>query len=236
MIYQCYFRADQERQLFTHEPYVGFGLEPPLNPHLLDGCPELDDPATRLALCEYAAFLNLWRRPPADEDGWIGFTSYRQLDKSDVVFQSKSEVVQRLRRYDLLAWHVWSVRHLRIRGLTAAAAQSEWAHPGLHAFTVDILAEHDFTVPEGYFSIDRVPYASYWALRTNHFHEFMEWSWPLVRHALDVDHPYKRTSHPSADQRKAVGYFAERLFIIWMIRAALRPRWLGKIQRAPRLE
>lgn len=222
--------------MFRHDPYLGFGLEPALNPQLLERCPELNDPGTRLALCEYAAFLNLWRRQTPDQDGWIGFTSYRQLDKSDVVFQSKSQVAELLGRYDLVGWHVWSVRHMRINGLTAAAAQAEWAHRGLHAFTLQILADFGFTLPEGYFSIDRVPYANYWAMSTDNFYRFMDWSWPLVRHALDLDHPYKHAQSPSTNNRKAVGYFAERLFVIWMIRSSLRTRWLGEIQRAPTLD
>ena len=238
MIYQCYFRADQERRLFRHEPYEAFGLEPEVNPQILEHCPELADSATRLALCEYAAFLSLWRRPASDADDWIGFTSYRQLDKSHVVFDSKAQVAAHLRRYDLVAWHVWSVGRLRFAGLTGPAAQAEAAHPRLHQFTHDVLATFGEQIPAKYSTIDKVPYANYWAMSQDRFRAFMEWSWPLVQYALAIDHPYKHTPPRLAaeDKRKAVGYFVERLFIIWMIRSSLRTRWLGEVQIAPRLK
>lgn len=231
MIYQCYFRADQVDRLFAHEPYEAFGLEPELNPRLLERCPELEDPAIRTALCEYAAFLSLWRRDVL-EDGWIGFTSYRQLEKSDVVFRSRAQVEDLLRRHDLIGWHVWSVGHLRFGGLTGAAAQAEWAHPFIHRFTVQTLADFELEIPAGYFSLDRLPFANYWAMHTTHFRQFMSWSWPIVARALELDHPFKHQQN-TYDPRKAVGYFAERLFMIWMIRTSVRTRWLGAIRRSP---
>ena len=234
MIYQCYFRASQESRLFTGGTYTGFGLEPEVNPHLLDNCPELADPVTRLALSEYAAFLNTWRRP-LDGDDWIGFTSYRQLDKSDVVFESKSQIERLLARHDLVAWHVWSVGHLRFNGLTGAAAQAEYSHPDIHWFIRDLFAHFDVPIPDGYFTADAVPYANYWAMSKERFRMFMEWSWPLVQYALELNHPYKRPGRPHADSGRAVGYVAERLFVMWTFSSPLKCRWLGTIQRAPAL-
>jgi hypothetical protein len=235
VIYQCYFRAEHAPRLFSGEPYVGFGLEPDLNPHLLENCPELADPATRLALSEYAAFLNLWRRLSIDDDDWIGFTSYRQLDKSDLVFESKRQVERLLKRYDVLAWHVWLVGHLAFKGLTGPAAQAEHAHPDIHWFIRDLFAHVETPIPDGYFTADAVPYANYWVMSKARFRSFMEWSWPLVQHALALNHPYKRPGRPHADSGRAVGYVAERLFVIWVVSSSLRCRRLGTIQRAPAL-
>ena len=63
----------------------------------------------------------------------------------------------------------------------------------------------------------------------------MEWSWPIVRQALDVEHPYKSYAdswNPLDDRRKAVGYFIDRLFVIWTMRERLRGRHLGQVRRA----
>jgi hypothetical protein len=230
MIYQCYFKEEQRAILFEQEPYQEFGLEPVVNPLLLEACPELSDPTTRIALCEYAAFLYLWRRLENERDDWIGFTSYRQLDKSHVVFGSKADVAHQLAEVDLLAWHGCAVGNVRSRRLRGTAAQSELGH-GLHKFTLDMLRPFGIKLPKAYQTAPVAPYASYWILRKAHFAQFMEFSWPIVQAALAARHPYKDV--PSRgywdDQRKRVGYFAERLFIIWSMREALRVKWLGEI-------
>ena len=56
-----------------------------------------------------------------------------------------------------------------------------------------------------------------------------------MRSALDVEHPYKSSAfswNVRDDKRKAVGYFMERLFVIWTMREGLRGRRLGAIRRA----
>jgi hypothetical protein len=216
--------------LFPHEPYRGFGLEPDVNAALLDTCPELAEESTRIALCEYTAFLYWWRRLDEDGDEWIGFTSYRQLDKSAVVFQSKQEVVDQLQGVDMLAWHGCSVGNVRSRRLRGTAAQSELGH-GLHQFTLDMLRPFGIKLPSAYQTDPIAPYASYWVLRKARFAQFMQWSWPIVQAALARRHRYKEV--PSRgywdDQRKRVGYFAERLFIIWSMQEGLKIKWLGAI-------
>ena len=94
MIYQCYFKEDQRKQLFKSKPYKRFGLEPEVNPNLFLNCPELESKETRLQLVEYGALLWHWRN--FSESSWIGFTSYRQLVKSIFNFSSVSYV------YDLI--------------------------------------------------------------------------------------------------------------------------------------
>jgi hypothetical protein len=56
----------------------------------------------------------------------------------------------------------------------------------------------------------------------------MDWSWPIVRYALELNHPYKtydRSWNPHDDKRKAVGYFMERLFIIWTMLHSMQGRY-----------
>jgi hypothetical protein len=230
VIYQCYFRRDQQPKLFSAGPYRGFGLEPDVNENLLRICPELADASTRLALCEYAAFLYFSRRLDEDSDEWIGFTSYRQLDKSHVVFESKLQVEALLEGVDMLAWHGCAVGSIRSRRLSGTAAQSELGH-GMHKFTLDMLRPFGIRLPKAYQTAPIAPYASYWILRKSHFAEFMRFSWPIVQAALAAKHPYKEVQSRGYwdDQRKRVGYFAERLFIIWSLRQALNVKWLGDI-------
>ncbi|MHB8472060.1 MAG: hypothetical protein ACYDC8_04270 [Gammaproteobacteria bacterium] len=235
MIYQCYFKKEQEPRLFTKEPYRGFGLEPDVNPTLLNNCPELVDENTRLALVEYAAFLHIWRNLPFDNDDWIGFTSYRQTDKTNFIFKSKQQIEDAFLRHDLVAWHVLSVIGSRTHSLKGAAAQAEIYHPMLHEFTTSILGHFGIVIPKAYYFAQEVPYANYWAMSKTLFASFMTWSWPMVQYALTVDHAYKRndkSSNPTDDKRKAVGYFMERLFIIWTMLKALRIVRFGRLRRA----
>lgn len=235
MIYQCYFAPEQTSGLFRSDAYRGFGLEPGVNPSLVDRCPELESAATRLALTEYAAFLDVWRHLPFDDDDWIGFTSHRQLEKTDFVFGSRAEVGRLLSGHDFLAWHWWRVDHVRLGALTGAAAQGEISHPLLHSFTVDVLGRFGVDLPDAYFRAPEVPFANYWVLDKRRFDAYMEWSWPLVRCALEIEHPYKsnpRSWNARDDKRKAVGYFMERLFVIWTQLEGLRGRRLGSVRRA----
>src|SRR5579884_2078674 len=89
MIHQCYFDESQRARLFRSPLYRGFGVDSSVNPGLAKNCPELADPADQALLCEYAAMLHLWRNPDLDPDPWIGFTSYRQLDKFPTVIDNR---------------------------------------------------------------------------------------------------------------------------------------------------
>lgn len=247
MIFQCYFKNEQQARLFSSGPYRGFGLEPAVNANLLNGCAELADERTRVALVEYGAMLHVWRNRTFCGDDWVGFTSYRQLDKSDFVFESKEQVEELLSGYDMLAWHVWSVRNIRVRArrhiwligpvrtrrLQGTAAQAEYSHPLLHSFTVDVLKHFGIVIPKLYQYAPEVPFANYWVLRVPEFVAYMGWSWPIIKYALHLDHAYKKYSkswNALDDKSKAVGYFMERLFIIWTMANALRGRWLGGIR------
>ena len=231
MIHQCFFREDQRAALFPQTPYRGFGLEPDVNSALTEYCPELADRATRLALVEYAAMLCHWREPGADKDAWIGFTSYRQLAKSTFVFQTRAAVEAALSEADVVSWGVWNVSRLQIGWLKGAPAQAEISSPGLHKFTTDVLAHFNVKIPGPYFSGEQVVFANYWVMARSAFERFMEWSWPIITHALNLDHAYKHAKPilVTIDQRKAVGYFAERLYAIWVMKHRLTVKPMGSV-------
>jgi len=232
MIHQCYFLADHQSRLFGHEPYRPFGLEPDTNPSLLVNCPELAAPDVRLALVEYGAMLHQWRNSDLDTDPWIGFTSYRQLDKSPVVFNSKDEVRELLDAADLVAWYVWDVSRVRLGWLRGAAAQAELSSPRLHAFTNDVLRPFGITIPAAYFDGTEIPFANYWAMSREKFDDFMAWSWPVIQHAMLIDHPYKVHVHQlnRLDHKgKSIGYFMERLFVIWTKLRRLKTAVVGPV-------
>jgi len=114
--------------------------------------------------------------------------------------------------------------------LKRAAAQAEKYHPLLHSFTVDTLKAFDIALPQAYQSDNWIPFGNYWIMRIPQFNAFMEWSWPILRYALDVEHAYKQHAqswNPDDNKRKAVGYFMERLFIIWTMLNRLRGRCLN---------
>ena len=231
MIHQCFYRADQRDALFSAPPYCGFGLEPEINDTLLSICPELADKRTRVALVEYAAMLFHWRRKDADPDAWIGFTSYRQLSKTAFIFDSKRAVELALADADVASWGVWDVSRVRSAWLTGAAAQANLASPSLHKFTVDVLSHFGLGIPQAYFAGKQIIFANYWVMSRQNFDRYMSWSWPIVQHAHTLDHPYKCAVpvHARIDQRKAVGYLAERLFAMWVLREGLRVAALGDV-------
>lgn len=234
MVHQCYFLPEQRSRLFQTEPYSPFGLEPDVNSSLFENCPELVDPSTRLALVEYAAMLHHWRNPSKDTNDWIGFTSHRQLDKSAVVFARSAEITDRLHTADIVAWYVWDVSHLRHGWLRGAAAQGELASPRLHSFTVDVLKAFGIGLPASYHEGFDVVFANYWAMSRDNFTKFMSWSWPIIEHALALDHPYKQHSHGLNERDhkgKSAGYFMERLFVAWTKLQSLKISRVGDIHR-----
>src|SRR5260221_12024440 len=104
MIHQCYFAEPQRARLFTSPVYRGFGLYTSVNPDIARNCPELADPKNQPLLSEYAAMLHLWRNPELDPDPWIGFTSYRQLDKFPTILNTRQEIENLLAQFDVVGW------------------------------------------------------------------------------------------------------------------------------------
>ena len=104
----------------------------------------------------------------------------------------------------------------------------------LHRFTVDVLARFDVKVPAAYFIGAAVPLANYWAMRRDDLMLTCNGHGRIIQWALVLDHPFKHQSPVLAgiDQRKAVGYFAERLFAIWAMREGLQMAVLGEVNIA----
>ena len=243
MIYQCYFAPEQKRNLFNSAVYCGFGLEPEVNPRITGNYPELEDPAVRLALSEYAAFLYLWRNPPCDGDNWIGFTSYRQSAKTPFVFRSKQQVRRALWLHDAAGWGFRKVSRLRAEPWCGAAAQSEKAHPGIMKFLEILAGEFDFELPQRFFTDRYILYANYWVMRKTLFTRYMEWSWPKIRWCLEHRNDYDYLRNPLSEQadsfecpgfsgkRRNIGCVMERLFIVWYMDQNLKIRVLGPCSR-----
>jgi hypothetical protein len=212
MIYQCYFKKEQEQNLFSPDCYQGFGLEPELNSTLFKNCPELKDAKTRLALTEYACFLWFYRNLDCLEGDYFGTTSYRQLIKQPTIFESQDHLDSLKDPKKIVTWGMTELLEQEGYPLPISI-QTEIAHPGMTSYINEILDE----VPEEWYSCNKVIFANYWYMHKDLFVDFMDFSWPLVQQALkDQKHPYFSQEHKfGADKRKAVGYFMERLFILW---------------------
>lgn len=202
MIHQCYFRTSQRNVLFEHPPYKPFGLEPEVNADLFVDCPELRNPSMRLAILEYAAMLWHWRNPEADCDPWIGFTSYRQIEKGyRFEWESKEHVKEALIHHDLACWG-----HMRFT--VTLSQQAELFHPGLNEFMGRILGYYGVTVPRDFHTSHEGCFASYWVMTRTLFNEWMKWLWPFMLWCFTHTHlPYLMAN--------AKWHVLERLFNVW---------------------
>lgn len=215
MIYQCYLKKEQKEHLFQSSEYTPFGLTPETNPTLLLNCPELEDPDNRLAFNEYACFLWFYRNQEKIPD-MFGTTSYRQLDKSPYIHSDGNK----LGDHKILTWGL--SRLLTINGWPLPVSlQQEAAHPGLTSYLKESLNEvHNIDIPMGWFTQNEVIFGNYWLMQKSSFLEFMDFSWPLVSKALK---DFKNKSHRfftndmrfGCDKRRSVGFFAEKIFILW---------------------
>jgi hypothetical protein len=139
MIYQCYFDASQQARLFDSPLYRGFGLYKAVNPAIARNCPELADPKNQHALSEYGAMLHLWRNADLDPDPWIGFTSYRQLDKFPTVFQDRRPLEAALADADVAGWGFYQFFEAPTGRPITLAEQRERCHPGITSFLWQLL-------------------------------------------------------------------------------------------------
>lgn len=220
MIYQCYFKKEQEPLLFKQHPYIGFGLEPEVNSELFLNCPELESKSTRLHLTEYACFLWHWRNPDRDSSNWFGTTSYRQLDKTKFMFHDSFVIEKLAKENSIAAWGVYEL--LNARGdRISIHRQSEVCHPGINEFMNIALEANGKKIPDLYNTSFVGAFANYWVMNKAMFNQYMEYSWPLVNWALNNinNFEYFKTDMPgkTVTKDKAIGYFAERLFITWYL-------------------
>lgn len=218
MIYQCYFKPTQVSSLFSEDCYTGFGLEPECNKDLFLNCPELMDQSTRLALTEYACFLWFWRNQDAIQDDWFGTTSYRQLDKQKFKFKNKNQINNLLLSHKdtIITWGLSEFYEANGYPLPIAI-QTEIAHPHMTSYINESFKTHKIDIPIDWFTQPIGILGNYWLMQKEMFFQFMEFSWPLVKSALlNKAHPYFNTEMKfGCDKKKAVGYYMERLFILW---------------------
>ena len=205
MIHQCYFLQAQATQLFTHEPYVPFGLEPEVNPTILDACPELRSKEVRLAVLEHAAFLWHWRNH-RDTDPWIGFTSYRQVEKQfPFIFESRAHVERELTRADIVSWGL-------VKFAVTLSQQAELFHPGINEYMGRLFGAFGETIPREYHLFHGGGFANYWVMSWENFDAYMHWFAPKLTWCLaNGEQPYAR------DNPKWLSYVLERLFIVWYL-------------------
>ena len=233
MIYQCYFDKNQETNLFQSRVYQGFGLEPEVNPDIFMRCPELEDPVVRLKLCEYACFLWHWRNPDANPDFWFGTTSYRQLDKSGSIFHNP-KVIIRHTKYNRIA--SWGIRNLvnKDNAPITLAQHADYLRPGMNKFIDHVLSKFSINIPDNWYIETQGVFANYWAMNRELFHSFMNFSWPLVEYALNDGNSYNDKSEKKPflqRNKKMVGRFAERLFILWYLKEGIPFENIGVIKK-----
>jgi hypothetical protein len=229
MIYQCYFKKDQEPSLFKTDLYKPIGLEPEVNPDIAKNCLELEDPKLRLNLVEYGAFLHIYKNNvyTYDTDWWIGFTSHRQLDKVPIMFSNKAKFEELLIKVakGFCGWGYY-------RTNSNLSNQSEICHPGINSFIKDVFAYFSIDIPERFYTDKFILFANYWAMTKELFDDFMVFSWPIIKYAMTLtDHPYTKTSSPipTVSTDKWLGYFMERVFILWYMRRNIIPANFGPI-------
>jgi hypothetical protein len=187
MIHQCYFDDWQLGRMFATPVYQPFRLTP-----------------ERTDLCEFEAMLAIWRYGQACGHDWVGFTSWRQLDKSTRQFESLQQIAELLGDRDGIGWHYVDFG-------TSLANQAEDYHHGIMDFLSKITRlRTGVDLTDALRKTNAGFFASYWVLRWPRFVEFAEWLASYCELASGMpDDSYLR-SDP-----KAFAYAAERLFIIW---------------------
>ena len=221
MIYACFFQPDQEQLIVDSPLYRPFGLEPVVNPYITKNCPELEDPSLRLQLVEYGCLLWHWRNAIPDIDSWFGITSYRQLDKTKIVFESEDVIKSVCDQHKIASWGVCRMQDHQYQDISLGR-QAEICHPGISDFIEDVFDHFSEPVPAAWWQSTRGVYANYWAMHKADFVEYMDYSWPFIAHAITLIgvHPYttRQNRFKTVTEKKALGYFLERLFILWYMK------------------
>jgi hypothetical protein len=224
MIHQCYIAESQRSRLFTSPVYRGFGLYTAVNPDIARSCPELEDPKNQPLLSEYAAMLHLWRNPELDPDSWIGFTSYRQLDKFSTIITDRDGLERLLADVDVVAWGGYRFHDAFTKRPISLAEQSERSHTGIVSLLWKLLLMRNEAMPAHFLQDNAGLFCNYWIMSKANFREYMDWSCPLVRWCLNHFDPYLQSSP------RAVSHVLERLFILWYALRQKRVHHLGALQ------
>lgn len=217
MVYQLYAKPRHLARCFARDPYVTFGVETAVNPYLTFRCPELEDAHVRRALLEYTALLNLWRTP-VDDDDWIGFTSYRQLDKVPTVFcrEDRPVIYRLLGSHDILGWGHYHFGHMTL------AAQAESCQPDFDRFLRTVVTPE----PAWYAVHESCLYCNYWLTARTTFDRYMDWSWPRLRQLLGEAEGDRATwfGPRGVNGLCLFSDIMERLPILWSMAERLRVR------------
>lgn len=194
MIYQLYPNKKLKNELFSNY-YSSLCLDCLDKEYL----PELK--------MEYSGMLYLWKNK-LDNDNWIGFTSYRQLEKSRFILNNQNCILlNKLNEFDILCWYCL-YRNL--------AHQAEKYHSDI-IYNLQLLLDHfNEQIPEIFFTKTLGCYANYWIMSKQNFVEFMNWSYPKVKKILELGKTIKYfeiNNHHSNS-----GFIIERLFVIWHLK------------------
>lgn len=87
-------------------------------------------------------------------------------------------------------------------------------------------------MPDRFFKDRLILFANYWVMEKPLFVDFMAWSWPLVLKAISKKtHSYAHFESriSTVTNSKWLGYFVERLFIIWYMKNGLNPANFGPV-------
>lgn len=156
---------------------------------------------------EYSGMLYLWKNQ-LDNDDWVGFTSYRQLEKSRFILDDKNSIIlNKLNKFNILCWYCL-YRNL--------AHQAEKHHSDILYHLQLLLNYFNEEIPEIFFTKTLGCYANFWIMKKQNFIEFMEWSYPKVKKILELaktNEYFKIYNHLSNS-----GFIIERLFVIWHLK------------------
>jgi predicted methyltransferase len=175
--------------------------------------------------------LHIWRTELHLSEEWIGFSSYAQAEKTPFRFSSRREVEGALKSAQLVGWGWHEVGHYRRGGLSGAAAQLEFSHPGGFNYLTRALAEFDISLPQRFLTDRWVLFGSYWVMPSRLFEDFMQFSWPVVDWCLKTR---KEFAYVESNPR-SIGFVVERLFNVWYMQRGLTTLQLGPVPGRRRL-
>ena len=107
-----------------------------------------------------------------DSDSWIGFTSYRALEKTPIVFHDAAWIETALRSHDMLAWLWLDVGNL--------AARTERKVPGITEAFRQALAADGETIPPEWFLHRFGAFSNYWIMSKRNCAAYMRWALPKI--------------------------------------------------------
>lgn len=160
---------------------------------------------------EYSGMLYIWKNK-IFKDNWIGFTSYRQLDKSPFVLDHKNKdiILPLLDKYDILSW-------LFVSFDMSISQQAERCHKNINQYLIYLFMHHfNEPIPSLYFTERSGCFANYWIMSIENFIQFMEWSYPKVLTIVKLSKTMKYLKLDTHENNS--GFIIERLYNIWYMR------------------